>query len=262
MTTPSPRSAVPALERGLNLLQLFDRAHVERGAPEIARLMKLPRASVFRMLQTLEAMGFVEKHGANFRLGPAVLRLGFEYLASLEITDLARPIIEQLRDEIGCAAQLVIRDGRDVVVVLRATSASMFASNVHVGTRFPAHATVLGRSLICELDDAALTQLFPEPRLKSFSPHTPKTLAELAKLLAADRRRGHVVSEAFFETGICAVAAGVRDHSGAIVAAVSVTVQRPNLTPRAYRDELVEKVVAAATTLSHRLNWRPARSAA
>lgn len=262
MTEPTRRSAVPALERGLNLLQLFDRRHVERGAPEIARLLGLPRVSVFRLLQTLEAMGFLEKHGANFRLGPAVLRLGFEYLASLEITDLARPIVEKLRDDTGCAAQLVVRDGRDVVVVLRATSASMFASNVHVGTRFPAHATVLGRCLICELDDEALATLFPEKQLKTHSAHTPKTVAELSRLLAADRRRGHVVSEAFFEAGICAVAAPVRDRDGRIVAAVSVTAQRPNLSPRTYRDELVGQVVAAAESLSRRLDWNPSRSAA
>lgn len=262
MSKSSNRYAVPALERGLKLLQLFERDRVELGAPEIARELQLPRATVFRLIQTLEGLGFLERNGTSLRLGPAVLRLGFEYLASLELTEIARPVIEQLRDESGCASQLVIRDGREVVVVLKASNPSMFASNVNVGTRFPAHATILGRTLLCELSDEELKRLFPEPRLKAFSPTTPKTLTELKKLLAADRRRGYVVSESFFEQGISAVAAPVRDQQSAIVAAVSITVQRPSLEPRDYRNRLVEQVVQAAADASHRLNYRPAKVAA
>lgn len=254
--------AVPALERGLKLLQLFDRERFEWAPPEIARALDLPRATVFRMIQTLESLDFLERHGTLFRLGPAVLRLGFEYLASLELTELARPVIERLRNDSGCASQLVIRDRREVVVVFKASTASMFASNVTVGTRFPAHATILGRVLLCELRDDELARLFPEPRLGAFSPTTPKTLAALKRLLADDRRRGYIVSESFFERGISAVAAPVRDQHSAIVAAVSVTVQQPSLDPPAFRDRLVAHVVQAAGDVSHRLNFRPGKAVA
>jgi DNA-binding IclR family transcriptional regulator len=256
------RYVVPALERGLKVLQLFDRVHVELGPPEIAKALHLPRTTVFRLTQTLEGLGFLERHGAAYRLGPAVLRLGFEYLASLELTELARPIIERLRDETGCASQLVIRDATEVVVVLKAASASMFASNVNVGTRFPAHATILGRILMCELPDDELARLFPESHLKSFSQSTPKTLAELKALLAEDRRRGYTLSEGFFERGISALAAPVRDQSGRIVAAVSLTLQRQSLEPQELRDQLVGQVRAAAGEISQRLNYRPDREAA
>jgi DNA-binding IclR family transcriptional regulator len=217
---------------------------------------------VFRLIQTLESLGFLERSGRSFRLGPAVLRLGFEYLASLELSEIARPVVERLRDDSGCAAQLVIRDGREVVVVLKASNPSMFASNVSVGTRFPAHATILGRVLLCELGDEALKRLFPEPRLKAFSPRTPKTLAELKKLLAEDRRRGYVVSESFFEQGISAVAAPARNEQGTIVAAASITVPRPSLEPREYRERLIAQVANAAAEISHRLNFRAERAAA
>jgi DNA-binding IclR family transcriptional regulator len=252
----------PALERGLRLLQLFDRERVELAAPEIARALELPRATVFRLIQTLENLGFLERQGTSFRLGPAVLRLGFEYLASLELSEIARPVIERLREDSGCAAQLVIRDAREVVVVLKASSPSMFASNVNVGTRFPAHATILGRTLLCELNEKELARLFPESRLKAFSTATPKTLAELKKLLTEDRRRGYLVSEGFFERGISAIAAPVRDQHGAIVAAVSVTVQKPSLDPREHREQLIGQVVKAAAEVSHRLNYRPEKVAA
>ena len=84
-TAADDRYTVPALERGLQLLGLFDRSTRTLTPPEIARRLNLPRSTVFRILNTLEALGFVERTdgGRAVRLGLAVLRLGFEYLASL-----------------------------------------------------------------------------------------------------------------------------------------------------------------------------------
>ncbi len=256
------RYLVPALERGLRLLQLFDRSRTDIAPPDIARELDLPRSTVFRLLQTLEHLGCVERGTSGaYRLGPGVLRLGFEYLASLEVSDVARPIVERLRDETGCSAQLVIRDGRDVVIILKAAGPGTFSSNVSVGTRLPAHATILGRTLLCTLSDAELGHLYPEAKLPTASAHSPRTLAELKKLLREDQARGYTVSESFFEQGISAVAAPVRDYTGQVIAAVSLTVQKPNLDPKDYRERLVQQVLSAAIEISERLNYRPAAAA-
>lgn len=256
------RYIVPGLERGLRLLQLFDRRQRTLGPPEISRLLGVPRSTVFRLLQTLETLSFVERApNGDYQLGPAILRVGFEYLASMEITELARPILERLRDRTGYAAQLSIRDGRDAVVVLKMSAASAFVSSVQVGTRFPVHATAYGRVLLCDLDANALRQLIPEARLAGSSTHTPRSTASLAKLLEQDRARGYVVSESFFEQNISAVVAPVRDQGGQIVAAMGVTVQQPQLDP-AMREKLVALVTQSASELSHRLNYRPAERAA
>jgi len=239
MNAPLPRYNVPGLERGLRMLQLFDRTRKYLTAAEMARALAIPRSTAFRLAQTLEFLGFLERHDERYRVGPAVLRLGFEYIASLDVAEFARPLVERLRDETGLSAQLVIRDGREVVVALKASPPSMFASNVSVGTRLPAHATILGRVLLGDADDQALRALVRE-----------------------DRERGYAVSESFFEQGISAIAAPVRDGSGRIVAAVSVTAQRPSLEPKALRDRLVAQVLGAAAELSRQLNYRPAEAAA
>lgn len=255
------RYTVPGLERGMRLLQLFDRQHTLWSAPEIARELDVPRSTVFRITQTLELLGFVERSSGAYRLGPAVLRLGFEYIASLEISEMARPLVEQLRDDSGCAAQLTILDGREVVFVVRANIASAFTSNIQVGTRLPAHATVLGRMFLAAMPDAALGALYPEARLPAHTPQTPKNLAELKKLLAADRKRGYAVSESFFENGICAIAAPVYDGHGAVKAAISLSMTQAAIDPK-LRDKLVRRVLGAAAQVSHRLNYRPAEAAA
>jgi DNA-binding IclR family transcriptional regulator len=252
----APRYAVPALERGLKLLQMFDRQHTLIGAPDMARELALPRSTVFRITQTLERLGFLEREGNLYRLGPAVLRLGFEYVAALPVTDLARPTLERLRDDTGYTAQLAIRDGHEVVLVLRILAPSAFASNIAVGTRMPAHATVLGRMFLSDLSEPELRALFPDPRLPAYSAHTPRSLAELTKVLAGDRERGYAISESFFETSISAVAAPVRDHSRRVVAALSITISQPAIEPKALKERLVQQVCAAAAEISHRMNYR------
>jgi DNA-binding IclR family transcriptional regulator len=258
----TPRYNVPGLERGLRILQLFDRSRKVLGAAEMARALQIPRSTAFRIAQTLEHLGYLVREKDAYRVGPAVLRLGFEYIASLEFTELARPVVERLRDESGYSAQLVIRDGQEVVVVLKAMAQTTFSSNVNVGTRMPAHATILGRVLLADADDRALAALYPGSTLPKVSPKSPKSLGELKRLLREDRARGYAVSESFFEQGISAVAAPVRDGAGVVIAAISITAQRPNLEPAELRERLVKQVLRAARDLSHQLNYRPAEAAA
>jgi DNA-binding IclR family transcriptional regulator len=246
---------IPALERGVRILMLFDRQRPEISAPDIARELAIPRTTVFRLLQTLEHVGLVARtESGRYRAGPAVLRLGFEYLASLDVVEIGRPVVEQLRDATDLPAQLVIRDGREVVVVVRAASASAFESAVRVGTRMPAHATILGRVLLGALTDAELRKLYPERELAQVSPKTPRTPADLARLVAEDRARGYAISDSFFESNVSAVAAPVRDAAGAIVAAISVTAQRAAIAA-ADRVRLAEHVQLAAREFSQRLGY-------
>ena len=257
-----PKYVVPGLERGLRMLQLFDRKRRRLTGAEMARALAIPRSTAFRLAHTLDLFGFLERDGDHYRIGPAVLRLGFESISSLDLSELGRPVVERLCEESGLPSQLVIRDGREVVVVLKASPPAALVSNVVVGTRFPAHATILGRVLLSDVDDAALSALYPESTLPVVSRRSPRTLAELKRFLREDRTRGYAVSESFFEQGISAVAAPVKGADGLIVAAISVTAQQPKLEPKSLRERLVTSVVRAAGELSHRLNYREPKEVA
>src|SRR5580692_8026334 len=197
---------VPGLERGLKILTEFSPREPVLGAPELSKRLKIPRTTVFRLLQTLESLGFLERadKDRNYRLGVAVLRLGFEYLSSLELTDLGLPIIEALRTETGLTAHIVIRDGRDVVFVAKAQShAPIFSSvKVNVGTRLPAHATTHGQVLMGDFTLDDLRELYPEPKLERYTQHTPETIEELYERIRDDANRGFAISESSFERGI------------------------------------------------------------
>ena len=256
------RYKVPALERGIRILQLFDRTRTAISGVDVVRELRLPRATAFRLLQSLEHLGCLRRAGNGaYRIGPAVLRLGFEFVGTLDVAQVAHGAVERLRDHTGCSAQLVIRDGRDVVVVLKAVGPGAFSTSVSVGTRLPAHATILGRVLLCELTDAELANLYPELELPRVGNGSPRTLAALKELLRGDLARGYAVSESLFEQGISAVAAPVRAADGEFVGAVSVTVYKATLDPSAWRDRLVGEVLAAAAEISERLGYRMAERA-
>jgi DNA-binding IclR family transcriptional regulator len=252
---------VPGLERGLRILAEFSLLEPALSAADLARRLKIPRTTVFRLVQTLEALGFLERteNDRYYQLGIGVLRLGFEYLSSLELTDFGIPILERLRDATGFTSHIVVRDGRDIVFVAKAQSyEDGFGSvRVNVGTRLPAHATIHGRILLGDLDLAALSDLYPESLLEQFTDRTPRTVVELYELIRADLSRGYAVSESSFERDISVVTAPVRDESGKIAAVATVTV--PHSPERGARipDGLLELVRAAANELSLRLNYRP-----
>jgi len=250
---------VPGLQRGLQILRAFNRNRTEIGAPEIAKELGIPRSTVFRLMQTLEFMGFLGKvkNTRDFRLGVGVLSLGFEFLASLEVTELARPVLEKLRDDTGYSAHLVIRDGWDVVFVVKAAAKTTFASSVNIGTRLPAHGTVLGRMLLADLSETELKQVYPTGKLSKFSDQTPTTLADLTKLLDNDRPRGYAISEAYFESGIGSIAAQVRDSSQRVIAAINVTYQDGTIEHADVEGKLLDRVLLAASELSQQLNYHP-----
>lgn len=252
---------VPGLERGLGVLCEIGKGGQALSAPELARRLGVPRTSVFRLLATLERLGFIERgdSGREYGLGMAVLRLGFEYLASLELTQLGLPLLERLRDEFNYSCHLVVRDGADIVYVAKATANTPLASSVNVGTRLPAHATVLGHVLMADLGLDQLRDIYPQEPLPRHSARTPRTVADLYAALRLGRERGYVMQEGFFETGISTLAAPVRDQTSMVAAALGVTIQGPRIDA-AQVERLAQQVCRSANELSALLNYRGSNS--
>jgi len=250
--------SVPGLERGLRILMTFSAREPVLAGADLARRLDIPRSTVFRLLQTLEAEGFIEKAGdeRHYRLGVAVLRLGFEYLNSLELTDLGTPVIEKLRDATGFSSHILILDQRDAVFVAKAASRELVFGTVRVGTRLPAHATAVGHILLGDYSLPALKQLYPERKLEAYTAYTPTTVEALHRVVQEDITRGYSMSQAFFEQNISTIAAPVRNHRGHIAAVISVTIPQARVEADLLESGIVEKVVSAADELSHKLNYR------
>jgi len=249
---------VPGLVRGIRILQLFKTGRETIAPPEMARELKLPRTTVYRLVQSLEHLGMLQRvdGGSAFRPGLAILSLGFECLASMDFSELGRPILDRLSARTGLTAHLVLRDGRDVVVVLKSQGRSPFASALQIGARLPTHGTVLGRMTLIDLDHRALAQIFEGDELPAFTAQTPRTLEALEAMLAMDRKRGYALSDGFFERGISSVAAPVRDRNAVAVGAVNVTLNGAPGQGKEF-EETIAAVVEAGQQLSTTLRHHP-----
>jgi DNA-binding IclR family transcriptional regulator len=250
------RYTVPALARGLEILSYFTHERRILSGAQLAKMAGLPRASVFRMLQTLERAGYLDRVGEpgthpNYRLGVAVLRLGFEFLSSMELTEQGRPVLESLSDACGHSSHIVVRDGRDVVVVAKALGRLATFHAIAVGARLPAHATVLGRVLMGGSSLAELEQLYAHHPMKVYTPHTPATPQALKALIDEASGAGYAVSQGGFESGISTVAAPVLNEDKQICAAVSVTVLSARIP-----DDKLPLLITQVRESAHTLTWR------
>lgn len=252
------RYIVPALERGLRLLQAFSRERPDIGLADLARELDLPRTTVFRMARTLEAMGFLRRvnNGKTYRLGAAVLGLGFEYLAAMDVTEVAREPLEALCRTTGFSTHLGMRDGTDLVYVSRYPAVGAIISNVRVGTRLPVHASSMGRVLLSDLSPDELDQLFLGRSLQKYTEQTPTSLPVLKAMLMRDRQRGYVISRAFYEKGVCGIAAPIRDATGRVVAAINLIAPDSRIDAGQLEGPLKEAVMDTARTISSWLGYR------
>jgi DNA-binding IclR family transcriptional regulator len=246
---------VPALERGISILRMFTRDRTRIAAPDVARELGIPRSTVHRLLTSLVDLGLLRcEAGALFALGPGVLSLGFEYLASLDIGALSNPILMQLRDQINCSTHLAIRVGTRVVYLSRYASSSPVSSSIGVGSSLPAHATIMGRILLSALRPEALRSLYGDGRLEPAGKKGPKTLKALEELIAADRKRGYAISTGYFDPGVTTIAAPVFDSTSTVVAAINATSAAGAFDKKALNGKLKDKVLAAAREISTSLN--------
>ena len=147
---PSPRSAdfVQSLERGLAVIKAFDADDRSLTLSDVARKTGLTRAAARRFLHTLAELGYVRTDGRFFSLRPAVLELGYAYLSGLSLPEVAHPHMEELTARLHESTSISVLDGTSVVYVARVAAKRIMTVGINVGTRFPAHATSMGRVLL------------------------------------------------------------------------------------------------------------------
>lgn len=242
---------IPGLERGLKLLMAFSRQHKEMTFAELHRLTKMPKASAYRVVQTLEYLGFLQRNARSntFSLGSNVLRLGFDFLTSMDVVQVGQPVIEALRDSSQCSSHLAIRDGRDVIYVARVSAVGAQINEVRVGTRLPAHRTSLGRMLLSQISRKEFELLYPEETLPDSAEGTPANREALWEMLQKDRARGYVIGESFYHYGISSIVYPIFNQEGAVEAVVSILVPYVEI-PKEDKERLMEEVSRAADKIS------------
>ena len=245
---PEPSAQfVQSLARGLGIIKAFNADAPDQTLSQVAKSTGLTRATARRFLLTLVELGYVRSTGRAFSLTPRVLELGFSYLSGLSLPEVAQPHLERLSRELGESTSASVLDGDDVVYVARVPTRRIMTVSITIGTRFPAHATSMGRVLLTGLTDDELDQYLAQLRATEFTPSTLTDPAALREVLDSVRSRGWTIVDQELEVGLRSVAAPVR-RDGAVVAAINVSTASTSL--EIMRDEFVPALLAAAEQIS------------
>ncbi|WP_049560402.1 IclR family transcriptional regulator domain-containing protein [Nonomuraea sp. SBT364] len=230
---------VQSLARGLAVIRAFSAASPALTLSDVARATGLTRAAARRFLLTLTDLGYVRNDGRLFTLTPRVLELGYAYLSSLSLPEVAAPHLERLAAEVHESASVAVLDGEDVVYVARVATARIMRVTISIGTRFPAYCTSMGRVLLAALPPPALDAYLARADLRRLTSRTVARPAALRAELDLVRARGWAMVDQELEDGLRSLAVPIRDRSGATVAAVNVSTHASRMTlPQARRDLL------------------------
>jgi IclR family pca regulon transcriptional regulator len=244
---------VQSLERGLSVIRAFDGEHRELGLSEVARATGLTRAAARRFLLTLVSLGYMHFDGGRFSLRPRVLELGFAYLSSLSLPEFAEPHMEALVAQLNESSSISVLDDTDVVYVARVPTRRIMSITLAVGTRLPAYATSMGRVLLAALPDAELEERLARIDVRPLTPRTVKDHDALRKVLDQVRRQGWAVVDQELEQGLRSAAVPIHDASGAVVAALNVSVHASRASMAELRGRFLPPARAAAEAIDAEL---------
>lgn len=242
-----------SVDRAVRVLEILAREGEVAGG-EIARELGVHSSTASRLIASLSAHGLVERSRANgggFRLGVGLLRLAGATASRLDLTGHAQPVCDALAAELDETANVAILSGGVAVNICQATGSNAVATQNWIGRRTVLHATSSGKVLLAHLEDDDLDALLPGP-LERFTPRTITSVRALRTQLGKVRERGYATAIEEYEEGLNAVAAPVRTHDGAVVAAISAAGPAYRLGP----DDLpaaARAVTEAAAEISHRM---------
>lgn len=240
---------VRSFERGLAVIRAFDAEHPARTLSDVARSCELTRAAARRFLLTLVDLGYVRTDGRLFRLTPRVLELGYAYLSSCTLPDLAVPHLERLVAQVGESSSLCVLDGDDIVYAARVPTSRIMTATITVGTRFPAHVTSVGRVILAQLPDDEIDARLARADLVALTRRTLTSADRLRAELRRVRRQGYALVDQELEEGLRSVAAPVRDRDGEVVAAVNIPVHAGRTSVEAVRRDLLPQLLATVARI-------------
>jgi IclR family transcriptional regulator, pca regulon regulatory protein len=248
-----PGEFVQSLERGLAVIRAFDAEHQELTLSDVARLTGMTRASVRRFLHTLVDLGYMRTDGRRFSLRPKILELGYAYLSSLSLPEVAMPHLEQLVERVHESSSVSVLDGDEVVYVARVPTKRIMRIAISVGTRFPAYATSMGRVLLAGQSDDWLDGYLASADLHPITRHTIADRTRLRGELAHIRQQGFALVDQELEEGLRSIAAPIRDPDGKVIAAVNLSTHTSRSSPEEMRAEFLPPLLATAKLIEEDL---------
>jgi len=247
---------VQSLDRGLAVIRCFSSEHPSLTLSEVAERTGLTRAAARRFLLTLQELGYVGSSGRQFSLRPRVLALGYAYLSSFSVAQIAQPHLEDLAEELHESCSVSVLDGDDLVYVARASANRIMTIALTVGTRLPPYPTSMGRVLLAHLPAGELDAYLSRAELRKLTERTVVDPADLRAILATVRSQGWAAVDQELEAGVRSIAVPIEDSSGKVVAAINASAHAARVPMRTLEKEFLPRLLDSARQIDSELATR------
>jgi DNA-binding IclR family transcriptional regulator len=238
------------LDRALDILELLARSGSPQGLTGIAEQAGVPKATVHRLLATLQARGYVTQDARTGGYGAGIrcFELGSLWAQHLDLRAIAAPSAAVLNERSGETVHLAIYDHGDVIYIDKIESRHPVVATSHVGRRCPATCVATGRALLAFQPREEIEGVLRGP-LPAYSEHSITRPAELAALLSQVRRDGYAVNHGSYRETVGGVAAPIRDHTGSVIASIGLCMPEQRFGAERF-GSLVGWTVEAAVAVS------------
>lgn len=248
------------VRRAIGLLDVLATTPRGQSLRQLSESLGLAKSTTHRLISALMSGGLVTicPQTKQYRLGIKLLELSAAVLDSMDIQEQARPFMQHLCEVSRETVHLGVLDGFEVMFIGHIESSESLRMSGRVGRRTPAHSSSLGKAILAWTDEAVLQRYLAESQLAAQTARTITGPEQLLRALEEVRARGYATDEEENRVGIRCVGAPVRDHTGHVIAAISVSGPSFRFTPER-ASEMAAHLLDAAAGISERMGWRDGR---
>ena len=234
--TIHPRDLIVGLQKGLALLQLFSQEHPRLSVPQVARMADMTQSAARRFLLTLVHDDFAQTDGRHYWLTAKALRIGQAYVDSAVLPRMLRPIVEQVARTTQEHVSVGVRDGDDIVHVVRSRYSHITSMSIRPGSRVPMYCTGSGRLWLASFSQEALCAYFQRNPPRAITPYTLTDEVLIRREIALAGERGYVRVDQEYEVGMRVLSVPLIDREGQLQATLTLTTHASRMTVEDMRE--------------------------
>ncbi len=214
---------VSGLANGLRALEAFTPNQRQMTVADVAKATGLTRAAARRYLLTMTASGYTEFDGKRFQITPRVLRLSHAYISSIQLPQIAQPIVEELGHKTDESIAFSILDGAESLTIASSTPRRIVGIFTRVGTHLPALSTSTGRVILAGRSDEEIERRLRTDGVKKLTSKTKTSHKDIWDEIHRIRKTGYAINDEEIELGLRVIAVPVKTSAGAVVASICVS---------------------------------------
>ncbi|HHY82486.1 MAG TPA: IclR family transcriptional regulator [Clostridiales bacterium] len=248
--------SVPALEKSISILEYLSDSEDDLTITEIHQKLDIPKATVFMILQVMEANNLVTRsRDGRYSIGPRIYSWGLVYMTKMELRKIAHPYLLKLSKETGHTVHLGKIVNNRVLFIDKVEQQSFIKFNTYIGMQNDIHCCALGKAIAAHLDSNQLDEIISAVGLGKYTENTITDYEMFKKVLNIIRQTGYAVEDEEGEIGVRCIGSPIFDAESKVAGAVSITALKSNLTSDLY-PFIGEKVRQTAMDISKALGYR------